>query len=642
VVERDARQVAIALVALTALGFGLRCADMGQSLFGDERYTYSIVTQNGLHGVWHQVYTTSITPPLHYFVAWLAVQFGGDPTVTIRIPSLILGTALIPLTFLIARRVGGVRLALLAAGFMALSPFAVFYSTEARAYELMTFLVALSTFALLKAGDDERKVWLVVHALAAAGALWAHYTAAFVLVAQAAWALWTRRVERRRLVVAEAAIVVLFLPWLPGYLHQRHNPGVSLFTSFSPLTAGSIFGFPLRTLVGHPFLGLAAVPGSLGIGLVAVLLALAIAAAPRLRAARLKRPSLRSERALLVILAVATPVGLLAYAAVGPTLFSAPRELSASQPALMIVVALLVDSLLRAAPMRAGAPLLAASAVLLGVIAVKAAGAHDQRPAYRNVAHYLDGVSGSNPVVEFHLALSADARLRQSGLSLYFKRPHPLYSSGQGDTAAWRRAEAGGSSVYYVQPMQPAWLHYTGYDRAGPALRARIAKLGGPDGRAIERDSKTFAGFYPIVVRRYQGAVAGRLEQAGGQETITWTFGKHVSVSPGLATGGVELMTPSNGPLLTGGWALSARTRSPVDWFLLFSNGRLFAVSAGGLPSKPAAQAVGKTTSLLAGFAVGMADAPPDHSKIRVFAVIGDTASELPLTESARRSLLKG
>ena len=62
-----------------------------------------------------------------------SLQWGGDSTVLVRLPSLVLGTAAIPVVFLLGRRVAGTRVGLFAAAILALSPFAIFYSTEARA-----------------------------------------------------------------------------------------------------------------------------------------------------------------------------------------------------------------------------------------------------------------------------------------------------------------------------------------------------------------------------------------------------------------------------------------------------------------------------------------------------------------------------
>jgi hypothetical protein len=46
--------------------------------------------------------------------------------------------------------------------------------------------------------------------------------------------------------------------------------------------------------------------------------------------------------------------------------------------------------------------------------------------------------------------------------------------------------------------------------------------------------------------------------------------------------------------------------------------------------------------ALFTGFGLAPAPAPSDHAKIRAFAVVGHQASELPLTERARRGLRGG
>ena len=87
-------------------GLRARLSGIDQTLYADEDFTYYIVARNGLRGVWDAVYNTSITPPLHYGLAWLSLKLGGDGTVLVRLPSLLLGTALVPLVYAWARRLG--------------------------------------------------------------------------------------------------------------------------------------------------------------------------------------------------------------------------------------------------------------------------------------------------------------------------------------------------------------------------------------------------------------------------------------------------------------------------------------------------------------------------------------------------------
>jgi 4-amino-4-deoxy-L-arabinose transferase-like glycosyltransferase len=641
----NTRASLVALLVMTALAFVLRVIGMDQSLYSDEDFTYYIVADSGLGGVWNDVYHTSITPPLHYFLAWLSLQFGGDPTILVRLPSLIFGTALVPLVFLVARRVGGARAGLLAALLIALSPFAIWYSDEARNYATLMFLLALSTLALLRALAGGGLRWWAIYALSACGALWCHYTAVFVVAAGGAWAIWTHREHLREVVVAHASVALGYLPWLPGFLEQRQNKiGIEVIDQFAPLTLRTVFEVPLRTLIGHPFYDLERLPGAIGLLFVLIFVAFAGAAAVRRRPAEPPRlmPFLRSERGLMLLLALATPVGLLLYAIPGSSLYI-PRNLSASLPALVVLVAVLLDLL------SAAVPRWLATLAAVGLVAVLAAGAVEsfgddyRRPPYREAAQYVDEVAARDaPVVETPLLLQDDERLPPITIDRYIEGDRPLYRSGGGSAPAWRELRAG-RDVYLVAPRSHVRSQYVkrelrGAEQAPAGLLRRLDRFGGPDGRAVLRAHKRLAGIYPISVLRYSGVVDGRIERQGGREVISWSLEKRVNVSPGAAAGSVESITPSSKPLVITGWALTAARRRPVDWVLVFSRNRLVAVSAGGNRRPDIAKFYGESASL-AGFGLAVSAAASDRSAIRVFAVVGSRASELPLSEAAKRSV---
>ena len=78
----------------------------------------------------------------------------------------------------------------MAAALVALSPFMIYYSTEARGYQLAIALLLASTFCLLRAVDDDGRAGGSSTPPARALRCYTHYTAAFVLAAQACWAFW--------------------------------------------------------------------------------------------------------------------------------------------------------------------------------------------------------------------------------------------------------------------------------------------------------------------------------------------------------------------------------------------------------------------------------------------------------------------
>ena len=173
------------------------------------------------------MHDTESTPPLGFVLAWAATKLG-DPTVTVRLPSLVLGTAAIPLTYLLGVRTVGRLPALAGAAFLALSPFAIWYADEARAYSTMIFLALLSALALLRAprhpaappgGSPTRYRRCLI--------LYTHYMGVFVVVALAAWSFSTQRERLRELLVGARGIVIgipALDPVVPGPERRHERP----------------------------------------------------------------------------------------------------------------------------------------------------------------------------------------------------------------------------------------------------------------------------------------------------------------------------------------------------------------------------------------------------------------------------------
>ncbi len=630
-----------AVCAFTAVAFGLRVANLDQSLFQDEYWTYGVVTTNSLTGVVSDVaHNNEITPPLFSVLAWLTAQLG-DPKVWIRVPSLILGTATVPVTYLLARRIAGNTAGLIAAGIMALSPFAIFYSTEARAYGPMVFLVALSTLALLHALEDGRRGWWIVYGVAVCAALYTHYTAVFVLAAQGLWAFWTYRDQLRVLLIVHVAIVIGYLPWMPGFLEQRGKTNAietigaiglnRVGGDLDPhhVTAGGVFESVARLLPGHPFLGLETMPGRIGLAFIVFAVAATIVAGlVRLRTRPPKRWVAADRRTvLIVILALATPVGLLLYAAVGDDLYT-PRNMSASIPALAIAVGAFLSS---------GGPRLAAvTATLLlagfAIGAVKTFDRDNQRPAFREAAQFLDDATGpGDQVVDQSRSelLGGPQSVNLGPLNVYLNHVPRVLTANQDDAPAWERAARGGR-VFFV--------------RLDAGLYRGMPPLAGPDQQVVLRQKRVYAGLVPLLVGRYQGHVAGSLERRGNQEVINWSLGKGIVVANARTAGVIDEVASSGKNVSVSGWALDESER-PVDSLLLFAGRRLVAATYRRVPRFDVAKDHG-APALLSGFSVADPSIPASvrsgTSPLRVFAVVGHTASPVAPSPAARRGQTGG
>jgi 4-amino-4-deoxy-L-arabinose transferase-like glycosyltransferase len=134
------------VAALTVLALGLRLALDDQSVGSDELFTYGYTVDQSFSHVLEV--DNENNPPLFYLLAWLAAK-AGDPTFAIRLPSVLLGAATVPVVYALGARTVGRAAGLVAAAIVAIAPFGLFYGTEARAYSALMFFTALSTLALV-------------------------------------------------------------------------------------------------------------------------------------------------------------------------------------------------------------------------------------------------------------------------------------------------------------------------------------------------------------------------------------------------------------------------------------------------------------------------------------------------------------
>jgi mannosyltransferase len=179
---------------------------------------------------------SDIHPPGYYLLLhyWRAVF--GHSEFALRALSAVAGLALVLFTYLLGRQLFGQTAGLMAAFLGAISPFAIYYSQEARMYVLLAALAAASSYLLVRALEAGRMqdargknpapciLLLVSYVLTAAAGLYTQYAFPFVLlVHNLVFTLWWLAVARGsarwlRLVAwtgAQVAIVALYLPWLP-------------------------------------------------------------------------------------------------------------------------------------------------------------------------------------------------------------------------------------------------------------------------------------------------------------------------------------------------------------------------------------------------------------------------------------------
>lgn len=286
----------------------------------DEAYSV-IAVRGSLGDAWHAVVTTESTPPLYYLLGWGWAEVFGASELGLRSLSALCGVALVPVVWLAGRELLDRRAALVAAALVASSPLLVWYSQEARAYELLVLLCTVAFWQLARArrGAVGAAGWW---ALAAALALATHYVAIFPVLAEAALLLWWRR--DRAAVVAVAAVGVVGAALIPVLVTQRGN-ALANESPDGPLKAlAQLFK---QFAVGYDL------PWEVGLTVAA--LALALGAVVLLRFAD---RAARRGAGLAAAVGLASPVGLLLVALAGQDQLMS-RYMLPALPLLLLVLA---------------------------------------------------------------------------------------------------------------------------------------------------------------------------------------------------------------------------------------------------------------------------------------------------------------
>ena len=240
VIVRDYRLLPILALAIAVRLYGITYS----SIWFDEAYSVLIST-TAASSIWFHS-AQDVHPPLYYFLLHLWIMFFGDSVFSVRAMSALTGVLTVPLCTWLVAVIATKRAAILTGFLTALLPMAVRYSQEARMYTLLALCCIGATLALVywvKQSGRHRYLW--AYALLMTAGFYTHYFAGPCLVAHWLYLLFVRdsnQVLVRRQVwwLANLAIVVLYLPWIPSLFGQlAHTNAVGWIPQVSGLSVVS-------------------------------------------------------------------------------------------------------------------------------------------------------------------------------------------------------------------------------------------------------------------------------------------------------------------------------------------------------------------------------------------------------------------
>ncbi|MEM9634039.1 MAG: glycosyltransferase family 39 protein, partial [Pseudomonadota bacterium] len=333
--ENRTSKFPIILIAILLVAVLLRFHDLDRtSLWYDEAVSWA--QSNGSLVDLFSAVAKDNYPPLHNIVLWLTMPVIGDSETALRIPSAALGVLAVWLTYLIGWMIGGKPTGLLAAALLAVSPFHIWYSTEARMYALLAATGLAFLLSLLKVLERPSASWLTTLALSGTLFLYSHiyavlaflavgFACAFFVLIDAVRERNFSRSNALRACIAMAVGATAFFPWLVILTNRAR----------SVAETGFWIAYPDATFLKSLAFS---VSGSLALFLVLVGLAVFSLFRPLLQVDESETEIRKYQRSLIVIFAFSAGPLILAYlysVLVQPILFD--RYLIAAWPGLLLL-----------------------------------------------------------------------------------------------------------------------------------------------------------------------------------------------------------------------------------------------------------------------------------------------------------------
>jgi mannosyltransferase len=236
-------------LASTGGAFALRLIALGQRpIWYDEAFAVLYAEKpfaTMLYGTVTQVggAAADVHPLFFYTILHGWMQAVGQSPIAVRMLAVLLGTATVAMIYLLARYLFDGRVGLVAAAIVAVSPFQIYYSQEARMYALLGFAATTMTYFFVRAWAHNRRADWLAFAFFGAMTLYAHNLGVMFVAGLDLWIAWvwlTQRAWRwhrlRAVVLSHLLMVGLFAPWLAivpsqfGKIQQAYwveQPGIT-------------------------------------------------------------------------------------------------------------------------------------------------------------------------------------------------------------------------------------------------------------------------------------------------------------------------------------------------------------------------------------------------------------------------------
>lgn len=215
------RKENLKLIIIVIVALALRLVNISQSFWLDE----AAQVIESARPLWQQFdLVADFHPPLYHLILhfWLYL---GRSEFWIRMLSIIFATGSIVFIYNIGRILLDKKTAIIAAFFLAISPYHIWYSQEARPYMLFLFFSMVTTYFMLS------KKWLW-YSFALTFSLYTHYFTFFLFCSHIIYVLFFQRRNLRSFILGSASAFLVFSLWMGEFSRQLNTGTNGLFAGW--------------------------------------------------------------------------------------------------------------------------------------------------------------------------------------------------------------------------------------------------------------------------------------------------------------------------------------------------------------------------------------------------------------------------
>lgn len=226
------RKENLKLFLVLIIALVLRLINLNQSFWLDEAAQVIESTRS----FWEQFdLVADFHPPLYHILLhfWLYL---GKSEIWVRLLSVGFGLASVFLIYKIGKLIAGKKIALVSALFLAISPYHLWYSQEARPYMAFLTFSLLSTFLLIQ------KKWFR-YSLALIFSLYTHYFTLFLFASHIIYILIFEKKYFRKFLINSSIALLAFSIWIPELLKQFTLGTTGFFSGWTDVVSMS----PIKT-----------------------------------------------------------------------------------------------------------------------------------------------------------------------------------------------------------------------------------------------------------------------------------------------------------------------------------------------------------------------------------------------------------